>query len=144
MAVQSFPYIDFNQIHERNVRTKLANHVAAEHNWLASGWRMHRFIVRENIKHYRRELENGVDEPTRATMLRLLVEEEDQLGHTREQLAKLDHHISRLGQIMARHVDLMDNLGSLGRPLERAPMVLATYNDLMATYLACWTRWQGA
>jgi hypothetical protein len=31
-----------------------------------------RFIARENIKHYRRELENGVDGPTRATMLKLL------------------------------------------------------------------------
>ncbi len=37
---------------------------------------------------------------------------------------------------MARHVDLMDKLQSTGRPLERAPMVLATYNDLMAIYLA--------
>jgi hypothetical protein len=36
---------------------------------------MDSFIVRENIKHYRRELENGLNEPTRATMLRLLVDE---------------------------------------------------------------------
>ena len=96
---------------------------------------MDRFIARENIKHYRRELENGVDEPARATMLKLLVEEENHLGHTREQLAKLDRHISRLSEIMARHVDLMDKLQSVGRPLERAPTVLATYNDLMASYL---------
>jgi predicted nuclease with TOPRIM domain len=96
---------------------------------------MERFIAVENIKHYRRELENGVDEPTRATMLKLLVEEENHLGHTREQLAKLDRHISQLSEIMARHVDLMDKLQSMGRPLEQAPMVLATYNDLMAAYL---------
>jgi rubrerythrin len=95
-----------------------------------------RFIARENIKHYRRELENGVAEPTRATMLRLLVEEENHLGHTREQLAKLDHHISRLSEIMARHVELMDNLQSIGQPSERASMVLGTYNDLMAVYIA--------
>ncbi len=37
---------------------------------------------------------------------------------------------------MARHVELMDWLRSVGRPLERAPLVLATYNDLMALYLA--------
>jgi hypothetical protein len=94
-----------------------------------------RFIARENIKHYRRELENGVGEPTRATMLRLLVEEENHLGHTREQLTKLDRHISLLSEIMARQVDLIDKLQSLGSPLERAPMVLATLNDLMAVYL---------
>jgi hypothetical protein len=95
-----------------------------------------KFIARENIKHFRRQLENGVAEPTRATMLKLLVEEENHLGHTREHLAKLDHHIARLGEIMARHVSLMDKLQSNGQSLERAWMVLATYNDLMAVYTA--------
>jgi hypothetical protein len=96
---------------------------------------MDKFIARENVNHFRRELENGVDEPTRATILKLLVEEENHLGLTREQLARLDHHIARLSELMARHVDLMDNLQSNGSPLGRAPTVLATYHDLMATYL---------
>jgi hypothetical protein len=73
---------------------------------------------------------------TRATMLRLLVEELNHLGHTREQLAKLDGHISRLSEITARHVELMDKLQSDGQSSERASMVLATYNDLMAVYIA--------
>ncbi len=97
---------------------------------------MDRFIVRENIKHFRHELENGVDEPTRVTMLKLLVEQENHLGLTREQLAKLDHHISRLSEIMARHVELMDQLQSIGQPSERASKVLTTLNDLMAVYIA--------
>jgi hypothetical protein len=97
---------------------------------------MDKFIARENIKHYRHELENGVVQPTRSTMLRLLVEEENHLGLTREQLAKLDHHISQLSEIMARHVELMDNLQSIGQTSDRASMVLATYNDLMAAYIA--------
>jgi rubrerythrin len=97
---------------------------------------MDQFIARENVKHYRRQLENGVSEPTRATMLGLLVEEENHLGHNREQLGKLDRHISRLSEIMARHVELMDNLQSNGHSSERASIVLATYNDLMAVYIA--------
>ena len=97
---------------------------------------MDRFIAQENVKHYRCELENGVDEASRATILKLLVEEENHLGHTREQLAKLDRHISRLSEIMARHVDLMDKLQSNGQSSEQASMVLATYNDLMAVYIA--------
>ena len=97
---------------------------------------MDKFVARENIKHFRRELENGADEPTRATMLKLLVEELNHLGHNREQLAKLDHHISRLSEIMARHVELMDKLQFNGQSSERASMVLATYNDLMAVYIA--------
>ncbi len=95
-----------------------------------------RFIARENVKHFRRELENGMAEPARATMLKLLVEQENHLGHTREQLAKLDHHISRLSEIMARHLDLMDKLQSIGQDSQRASMVLKTLNDLMAVYLA--------
>ncbi len=34
----------------------------------------------------------------------------------------------------------MDKLQSIALPLERAPMVLATLNDLMATYIAHWQR----
>ncbi len=68
-------------------------------------------------------------------MLKLLVEEENHLGHNREQLGKLDRHISRLSEIMARHVELMDNLQSNGHSSERDSMVLATYNDLMAVYI---------
>ncbi len=97
--------------------------------------RMDRFVARENVKHCRRELENGVDGQARATMLKLLVEEENHLGLTREQLARLDHHIARLSEIMARHVDLMDKLQSIGERSERASMVLTTLNDLMAAYL---------
>ena len=75
-------------------------------------------------------------EPTRATMLKLLVEEENRFGRTREELSKLDRHIARLSEITARHVELMEKLQSMGSPQERASMVLATLRDLMATYLA--------
>ncbi len=68
-------------------------------------------------------------------MLKLLVEEENQLGHTQEQLGKLERHIARLREITARHIDLMDNVHYNGQSSERASMVLATYNDLMAVYL---------
>jgi hypothetical protein len=96
---------------------------------------MDRFIARENVRHLRRELQNGAEPNTRATMLRLLVEEENHLGFTYEELGKLDRHISRLSEIMARHVELTDNLRTNGKPTERAEIILATYNDLMAYYL---------
>jgi hypothetical protein len=61
---------------------------------------MDKFIARENVRHLRRELENGAEPNRRATMLRLLVEEENHLGLNREQLDKLDQHISRLAGII--------------------------------------------
>jgi len=69
-------------------------------------------------------------------MLRLLVEEENKLDRTREQLARLERHISRLAEIIAKQVELIDRLRSLGQPVARPEMVLATLNDLMATYIA--------
>ncbi len=97
---------------------------------------MDNFVCRENIKHFRQQLEAGVAPARRATLLPLLVEEENNLGLTREHLYLLDHQISRLSEIMARQMDLIDNIRSLGQSAERAQMVLATMNELMATYIA--------
>jgi hypothetical protein len=77
---------------------------------------------------------------TRGALLKLLVEEETHLGLTREQLSKLDHHIGRLSELMTRQVELIDGLQSRGQPAERAQMVLETFNELMATYMAHWHR----
>ncbi len=85
---------------------------------------MDQFVVRENVKHFRRELENGADEQRRAMLIGLLVEEENHLGLTREQLSRLDRHIERLSEIMARQVELIDNLNSLNAPTERAQSCL--------------------
>jgi hypothetical protein len=108
------------------------------------GSTMDNFIATENVRHLRRELENGAEPAKRDTMLRILVEEENKLGFTRELLGRLDHHISRLSEIMARQVELIDNLTSLGEPLERSQMILATLNDLMAAYIAHRHRINGA
>jgi hypothetical protein len=97
---------------------------------------MDSFIATENVRHLRRELENGAEPARRATMLHILVDEENKLGVTPEQLGRLDRHICKLHEIMARQVELTDKLRSLGRPIERAEMILATLNDVMATYIA--------
>lgn len=96
---------------------------------------MEEFIARQNIKLYREALERGAERPRRDVLLRRLIEEENKLGFTHEQLGRLDRYISRLSAIIARHVELRDKLIAAGRPLERAEMVLATLNDLMACYV---------
>jgi len=96
---------------------------------------MERFVSRENIQHLRYELENGAEPMRRATMLKLLCEEEDHFGRTHEAIGKLDRRISRLAEIIAGQVELTDRLRGLGDGVERAEMVLATLNDLMACYV---------
>ena len=97
---------------------------------------MDQFIARENIKHFRQKLESGVEQPRRETMLRILVEEENHLGITHQQLGELDGHIARLAEIMARQVELIDNLAMCDQRVEQAKLILATMNDLMGTYIA--------
>jgi hypothetical protein len=48
------------------------------------------------VRVLRSRLEAGADANTRAIMLKLLIEEENKLGFNREQLDRLDRHISLL------------------------------------------------
>jgi hypothetical protein len=97
---------------------------------------MEKFVARQNVAHYRRQLEHGVDGARRATLLRLLIEELTCLGFTNEQLGNLDRHIARLGKIMARQVELIGRLQLAGESVEQPELILATLNDVMVAYLA--------
>lgn len=96
---------------------------------------MEGFIARQNIKHYRQALERGADGTRRNMLVRRLIEEECKLGFTREQLGRLDRHISRLSKIIARQAELTRNMREHGHSCERAEMVLASLNALMGAYI---------
>lgn len=66
----------------------------------------------------------------------MLDEQSHQLDPTNELLHSLDRHIERLRKIMAHNVRFIDNLKSLGEPTERPQRLLATLDDLIATYSA--------
>ncbi|MBO0718766.1 MAG: hypothetical protein J2P55_15740 [Rhizobiales bacterium] len=67
-------------------------------------------------------------------MLKLLLAEEERLGLTREQLARIDEHIGKLQAIIVQQQKLVDTLKWFGIDSERWKLILATMNDLMATY----------
>ena len=54
---------------------------------------MDRFIAQENIKHLRNRLWSESDAGMRASLQKLLVEEEDKFGACVEQLADIERHI---------------------------------------------------
>jgi hypothetical protein len=50
---------------------------------------MRSFVTEQSVTRYRRWLEDGVEEATRNTLLKLWLVEEDMLGLTREQLTRI-------------------------------------------------------
>ena len=97
---------------------------------------MEKFVARENIRHFRDELERGVDSDRRGMLLRLLTEEFHKLGFTRDQLDRFDRHIARLRALISDQAILIEDLTASAQPVERPALVLATLHDLMDCYAA--------
>jgi septal ring factor EnvC (AmiA/AmiB activator) len=92
------------------------------------------FIAKQNIAHYRSRLQMGAEPETRAVLLKLLLDEEKELGRTREQLARIDKHIEKLRRIIAQQEKHIERFKFISLDTERATLLLATLNELMATY----------
>ena len=91
-------------------------------------------VAEENIQHLRRRLEHGAEEVTRSVLLRLLLDEENMLGLTQEQLRRIDRHIAKLRQLISEQTKRIERLASFGIDREGHRLVLVTLNDLMVTY----------
>jgi hypothetical protein len=96
--------------------------------------RIETFVMEQNFTHFRQQLERGVDPPTRATVFKLLVEQLELLGLSDQQLGKINRHIERLGHLITKHVELIEELRLDGHDLERPVMLLSALNELMSIY----------
>ncbi len=92
------------------------------------------FIAEQNVAHYRSRLHMGAEPVTRSVVLKLLLAEEEMLGLTREQLVRIDRHIEKLQRIIDQQQQRIDRFKFIGGDNDRALVMLATLNDLMATY----------
>jgi hypothetical protein len=101
---------------------------------MAYEWVAMNFVAEQNIQHFRRRLEYGAEEVTRSVMLRLLLDEEKLLGLTQEQLRRVDRHIAKLRQLLSEQTARIERLEFFGIEAKAHRLVLATLNDLMATY----------
>src|SRR5262249_13635172 len=88
----------------------------------------------QSFQDIRRRLERGAEEVTRSVLLKLLLAEEKMLGLTEDQLRRIDRHIGKLRQLISEQTKRVERLESLGIDREGSRLVLATLNDLMATY----------
>ena len=90
-----------------------------------------KFVAEQNIAGYRQWLGDGAEGVTRATLLKLWLRDERILGLTREQLTRIDRHIDKLRALIGNQ---SENLAPKRADSQPSSVLLATLNDLMATY----------
>ena len=88
----------------------------------------------QNVQNLRYRLERGAEEETRSVLLKLLLAEEKMVGLTEQQLRRIDRHIAQLRQLISGQTRRIERLAAFGIDTEGHRLVLATLNDLMATY----------
>jgi hypothetical protein len=96
--------------------------------------RVETFVAERNFSLFRQQLEQAADRPTQATLFKLLLQQLDLLGLGDQQLGKINRHIERLRRLIAKQVDLIEELRLGGQDLERPVIVLAAFNELMVIY----------
>jgi hypothetical protein len=92
------------------------------------------FVAEQNLTLLRRQLEQPTAAPTQATLFKLLLEQLELLGLSDQQFGKINRHIERLRHLIAKQVELIEELRLGGHDLEQPVMVLTALNELMAIY----------
>src|ERR1700751_4956706 len=91
-------------------------------------------IATQNVARLRQQLENEPDEFVRSRLLKLLLLEAEKSRLTRQQLDRIDGHMTELRELTYRQGELVEKGNFKGQIVERAVKLLATLNDLMANY----------
>jgi NH3-dependent NAD+ synthetase len=94
----------------------------------------YQFAAQENVRRLRRELENGWEDARRDMMLRLLVEEENKVGLTYDQLDEVLRQISHIKQIISTQLDTIALLKAAGQSVERAERSLSNVYRLLVEH----------
>lgn len=93
-----------------------------------------RFVRDENIRRYENEIRTEADATRRSVLLRLLVEEENRLGWSHEQLAIAEQRITSLNKSVERQLALIDRMAEDGQDTTAAKDLLLTLRQLLALH----------
>jgi hypothetical protein len=96
--------------------------------------RVETFVAEQNLTRFRQQFEQAADFPRQATLFKLLLQQLELIGLSEQQFVKINRHIERLRHLIAKQVELIEELRLGGRDFERPVMVLATLNQLLAIY----------
>jgi hypothetical protein len=90
---------------------------------------MDKFVARENIRHFHDRLETETDPTARSLLHRLLVQEEDKLGHNCEALREIENHIARVKEHVKRQQALEN-----GSDTSQALVLLNAYSEILLAF----------
>lgn len=97
---------------------------------------MDKLIAQQRIANLRQQLETEGDVERRDTILRLLVQEEDKLGLTHEQLDEIDRQIARMQQLVSTQLEMIAALKTRGQSVETAERALHNVIDALVVHQA--------
>lgn len=92
------------------------------------------FVVRQNIARLRNELENGAMVSKRPTLLKLLVEQQDLLGRTREYHSEVTNYIRKVKELIQTQLETIALLKAHGQPIDQAEKKLCELLDLLIVH----------
>jgi hypothetical protein len=92
------------------------------------------FVVRQNVAHFRNELEHGATDSKRAILLKLLVAQEDLLGRTSELHSDITTYIVKVKQTIQKQLETIALLKAHGQPMDQAEKKLCELLDLLIVH----------
>ncbi len=95
---------------------------------------MDKFVARENIRHFCDRLEAETDAASRSLLRRLLVQEEDKLGHNSEALGEIENHIARAKGHVNRQQALLASSQRDAHDTTEALVLLNAYSEILLAY----------
>jgi|SRR5579871_4427023 len=95
---------------------------------------MDKFVARENIQHFCDRLKTETDATVRVQLHRLMVEEEDKLGHNSEALQQIDGHIAVTKVHVERQQVLIASIERDGRNSDHVKGLLEAYSETLRAF----------
>ena len=95
---------------------------------------MDKFIARENIRHFHERLKMETDASVRSLLHRLLVQEEDKLGHNHEALRQIENHISRAKEHVNRQQVVLASTERDGHDITHPLALLNNYSEILLSF----------
>jgi hypothetical protein len=96
--------------------------------------RAHRDLCRGAKSHPFSATVESADFPIQAVLFKLFLQQLELISLSEQQFAKISRHIEWLRQLIAKQVELIEELRLGGQDCERPMLVLATLNQLLAIY----------